>query len=165
MKKVSVVIPVHNGADKLRKTVNAILMQSYQNIEVILVENFSSDNSLDICQQIARNDERVKVLQSFDKGTTYARKKGILSSGGDYITFSDQDDSYIDKYSIEKMCHAIQTDNSEICQFGFYITKGLGRKKKMYAESPHRVVSADIAVKEEMKGLFFCFTTAHRPCD
>ncbi len=160
MKKVSVVIPVHNGADKLRKTVNAILMQSYQNIEVVLVENFSSDNSLDICQQIARNDERVKVLQSFDKGTTYARKKGILSSGGDYITFSDQDDSYIDKYSIEKMCHAIQTDNSEICQFGFYITKGLGRKKKMYAESPHRVVSADIAVKEEMKGLFFCFTTA-----
>ena len=159
MEKVSVVIPVHNGADKLAKTVNAVLNQSYDNIEVVLVENFSADNSLEVCNGLARTDARVKVFQSFDKGTTYARKKGILCATGDYITFSDQDDSYIDKYSIEKMCQAIRTDNTELCQFGFYVTKGFGQKKKMYAVSPTKIVNADIARKEELKGLFFCFTT------
>lgn len=160
MEKVSIIIPVHNGADKLTKTVNALLKQSYQNIEIVLVENFSSDNSLEVCQTLSQSDERVKVLQSFDKGTTYARKKGILNASGEYITFSDQDDSYIDRYSIEKMYQYIKADNSEICQFGFYVTKGLGRKKKMYADYPHKIVQRDTAIKEELKGLFFCFTTA-----
>ncbi|MBQ7521758.1 MAG: glycosyltransferase family 2 protein, partial [Clostridia bacterium] len=86
MEKVSIIIPVHNGADKLTKTVNALLKQSYQNIEIVLVENFSSDNSLEVCQTLSQSDERVKVLQSFDKGTTYARKKGILNASGEYIT-------------------------------------------------------------------------------
>ena len=106
--KVSIIIPVHNGANKLEKTVMQILNQSYQNIEVILVENFSVDNSLEVCKRLAEKDSRVKVFQSFDKGTTFARKKGILSATGSYITFSDQDDNYISKYSIEKMYNTIK---------------------------------------------------------
>ena len=159
MDKISVVIPVHNGADKITKTVKALLGQSYPNTEIILVENFSKDNSLAVCQTLAEENERVKVFQSFDRGTTYARKKGILSATGDYITFSDQDDSYSNKQSLEKMYQAITTDNSEICQFGYYITKGFGMKKKLYAECGHKIVSRDAAINEELKGLFFCFKT------
>lgn len=89
MIKVSVVIPVHNGAKYIGKCVNGILNQSLKDIEIVLVENFSNDNSLNICNKLAKKDSRVSVFQSFDKGTSFARKRGVLECKGKYITFSD----------------------------------------------------------------------------
>ena len=158
--KVSVVIPVHNGATKLAKTVRQILHQTYKNIEVILVENFSTDNSLALCHAIAEKDSRVKVFQSFEKGTTYARKKGILSSTGQYITFSDQDDSYINKYSIEKMYNTIKNDNVQICQFAYYVNHGFGIRRKMCFCDKDKILSYDEFLHTEFKGLFEYYITA-----
>ena len=87
MIKVSVVIPVHNGAKYIGKCVDGILNQSLKDIEVVLVENFSNDNSLNLCNKLAKKDSRVSVFQSFDKGTSFARKKGVLECKGKYITF------------------------------------------------------------------------------
>ena len=161
--KVSIVIPVHNGAGKLEKTVKQILKQSYKNIEVVLVENFSEDNSLEICNALSQYDSRVKVFQSFERGTTYARKKGILSATGDYITFSDQDDSYINRYSIENMYNTIKGDNSDVCQFGFYLSYGFGYRKKWISDKQHRIIPYEDLMKNELKGLFLCFDTAISP--
>ncbi len=158
--KVSIIIPVHNGANKLEKTVMQILNQSYQNIEVILVENFSVDNSLEVCKRLAEKDSRVKVFQSFDKGTTFARKKGILSATGSYITFSDQDDNYISKYSIEKMYNTIKKDNVQICQFSYYVNHGFGIKRKMCFCDEDKILPYDEFIQTEFKGLFEYYITA-----
>ena len=104
----------------LKKTVNGILKQSYKNLELILVENASQDNSLLLCKNLSEKDSRVIVLQCKDRWTSLARKAGILAAKGKYIVFSDQDDAYVSKNSLEKMVRAIEEDNVQICQFGYY---------------------------------------------
>ena len=81
---VSVVIPVHNGEKYINNIANRVLRQSLRKIELILVENYSEDNSLKACKALADNDDRVTVLQSFDRGTSFARKKGIEAARGKY---------------------------------------------------------------------------------
>ncbi len=102
MDLLSVIIPVHNGEKYIKKTVVQILKQSYKHIELILVENFSKDRSLKICQELAVHDDRIQVLTCTEPGTSMARKRGILEARGKYIVFSDQDDSYINEYALEK---------------------------------------------------------------
>ncbi len=118
--KVSVIIPVHNGSRYIQKTAKGILAQDYENIELILVENFSSDKSLELCEQLKQADKRVIVVQSTERGTSLARKKGVETATGKYIIFSDQDDEYISKSSISKMQKAISDDNAQITQFNYY---------------------------------------------
>ena len=86
---LSVVIPVHNGENYIKKIANRILNQSLKDIELILVENFSTDKSLEVCKSIAEKDNRVVVSQCFKKGTSFARKKGIELASGKYTFFCD----------------------------------------------------------------------------
>lgn len=72
---VSVIIPVHNGARFIEKTCRCILNQYLRDLELILVENHSKDDSLKVCNRIKELDSRVRVLQSFEIGTSFARKK------------------------------------------------------------------------------------------
>ncbi|MDO4333566.1 MAG: glycosyltransferase family A protein [Eubacteriales bacterium] len=114
MDKISVVVPVHNGRRFLRKTIRGILNQDYKNLEVILVENFSEDNSLELCRDIQKEDDRVLVVTSEERGTSLARKKGVENASGKYILFSDQDDYYVSKSSIRKMHDAIVEDDVQV---------------------------------------------------
>lgn len=150
MIKVSVVIPVHNGAKYIGKCVNGILNQSLKDIEVVLVENFSNDNSLNICNKLAKKDSRVSVFQSFDKGTSFARKKGVLECKGKYITFSDQDDRYINKYALENMYNEIVKNESQICEFGHYKEYNPLFKKKV--EKSSNIYTGKEIFNEGLKG-------------
>lgn len=150
MIKVSVVIPVHNGAKYIGKCVNCILNQSLKDIEVVLVENFSNDNSLNICNKLAKKDSRVSVFQSFDKGTSFARKKGVLECKGKYITFSDQDDRYINKYALENMYNEIVKNESQICEFGHYKEYNPLFKKKV--EKSSNIYTGKEIFNEGLKG-------------
>ena len=104
---VSVVIPVHNGEKYIKKCVNQILKQTLSQIEVILVENFSEDSSLEICKELSKQDDRVRLFQSFKRGTSFARKLGVQKAKGLYITFSDQDDKYCTRKALELMYNTI----------------------------------------------------------
>lgn len=117
---LTVVIPVHNGARYIEKTVEGVLCQSIKALEIILVENFSADDSWHICKKLQARDTRVIALQSEKRGTNYARQKGILRAKGKYITFSDQDDRYIDTHALQHMVEAIAEDGTDACQFGNY---------------------------------------------
>ncbi len=79
---VSVVIPVHNGEKYIKKCVNQILKQTLSQIEVILVENFSEDSSLEICKELSKQDDRVRLIQSFKRGTSFARKLVVQQAKG-----------------------------------------------------------------------------------
>ena len=122
MPKVSVIIPVYNGAKKLPKTVKQILNQDYRDLELILVENGSTDNSWQVCQSLSHIDARVRAMQS-EPSTILARKAGVMTAKGRYILFSDCDDRYINNQAISSMVRKAEETNADIVQFGNYICK------------------------------------------
>jgi len=94
--KVSVIIPIYNAKTVLRKTIQSVINQSYHNLEIILVNDCSSDSSLAICQQFARKDNRIIVVDKLkNEGVDYARFSGLEVATGDFITFLDADDRFL----------------------------------------------------------------------
>ena len=98
MKKniITVIIPVYNSEKYLEKTIKSILEQTYNNYEIILIDNGSTDNSAEICKKYQEKDKRVKVYIQSKKGVSNARNMGIEKATGGVICFVDSDD-YIKK--------------------------------------------------------------------
>ena len=110
MKKLSIIVPVYNAEKYIEKCASCILEQSYQNIELILVNDGSKDNSLELCKSIAEKDDRVKVFSKENGGAASARNLGIKNATGDYIGFCDADDFH-DKDSFETMIRIMEEQN------------------------------------------------------
>lgn len=106
MKKVSIIIPIYNSSKYLDECINSVIKQSYKNLEIILVNDKSTDDSLSIINSY--NDKRIKVI-NLDKnqGVSIARNKGVEVATGDYICFLDSDD-YWNLKKIEKQVKFIK---------------------------------------------------------
>jgi len=109
MPKISVVVPVYNAARYLRQCVESILAQTLDNIELILVDDGSTDASGKICDEYARKDERVSVGHQDNGGEMAARAAGVRSSHGNWLCFVDADDT-IKKDALETMAGYITDD-------------------------------------------------------
>lgn len=96
MKKISVIIPVYNIVDYLQECVESVLNQTYKNLEIIIVDDGSTDGSGELCDRLAKPDNRVIVIHKENGGLSDARNAGIEHATGDYISFIDGDD-YIDR--------------------------------------------------------------------
>ena len=92
MDKISVIVPVWNAHEYLKRCVDSILGQTYQNLEVLLVDDGSSDDSLAICEAYAEKDERIRVFHKENGGQASARNYALERATGDYIGFVDNDD-------------------------------------------------------------------------
>lgn len=92
MKKISVVVPIYNEEKHLNRCIESILAQSFNDWELILVDDGSEDGSIEICEDYARKDSRIKVIHQQNKGYSGARNTGILVAEGKYIIFVDGDD-------------------------------------------------------------------------
>ena len=100
MKKVSVIIPVHNSSKYIQECINSVINQTYKNLEIIVIDDKSTDNSVEIIKSI--RDKRIKSIELKENvGAALARNKGIELSTGDYICFLDSDDYWYHK-KIEK---------------------------------------------------------------
>ena len=119
-KKVSVVVPIYNTMNYLSKCVDSICKQTYRNLEILLVDDGSTDESLKLCEYLAKNDSRIKVIHQNNKGLAEARNTGIEKAIGDYICFVDSDD-YIEKSMIETLLKAIEKNSADVCEGSFYI--------------------------------------------
>lgn len=97
---ISIIVPVYNCEKYLNECLNSIINQTYSNLEIILVDDGSKDNSGAICDKYAENDKRVKVFHSKNHGVSFTRNFGIKHANGEYIGFVDADD-YIDKRMFE----------------------------------------------------------------
>ena len=95
MPKVSIVVPVHNTEKYLQACVDSLTMQSLTDIEILLIENCSTDNSLALCHKIAQSDSRIKVFSIDKADLSTARNEGVKLSTGDYIGFVDSDDTIL----------------------------------------------------------------------
>lgn len=98
---ISVIVPVYNVEEYLPKCVNSIIGQSFTSLELILVDDGSTDRSLEICNEYLQKDARIKVIHKENGGVTSARKAGLLQAVGEYVTYVDGDD-WLDReaYSI-----------------------------------------------------------------
>lgn len=95
---ISVIVPVYNVEKYLKQCVNSIIKQTYTNIEIILIDDGSTDNSAHICDEFAQIDPRIKVFHKANGGLSSARNEGIKKSKGKYLTFIDSDDDISEDY-------------------------------------------------------------------
>lgn len=118
MKKVSVIIPIYNVEKYLKTCLDSIVQQTYDNLEVILVNDGSTDNSLKICSHY-KEKYNWKLIDKKNGGLSSARNAGLDQMTGDYIFFLDSDD-WIEKNIIEKMVFDLEKTNSDIAECGIY---------------------------------------------
>ena len=122
--KISVIVSIYNIEKYIARAVESICTQTYKNLEIILVDDGSTDNSGKICDEFAKKDTRIKVLHKENGGLSSARNEGIKIVTGDYIAFVDGDD-WIDTSMYEDMLKAIQTYDADIAICNY---KAVGRE-------------------------------------
>lgn len=121
-KLVSIIVPVFNCEAYLDKCLNSILNQSYTNLEIILVDDGSTDNSGIICDKFSELDSRVRVIHKDNQGVAIARNTGIKCSNGIYIGFVDSDD-FLESTMYEKMINQMDNNNADLVMCNYYILK------------------------------------------
>lgn len=123
MDLISVIVPEYNVEPYVAKCIESIQNQSYQHLEIILVDDGSTDDSGDICDQYAAYDDRIKVIHQANGGVSAARNIGIEIANGEYIAFVDSDD-YIGLTVYEDMLHLLKENNLDIIEFTAFRDKG-----------------------------------------
>lgn len=125
--KLSIILPVYNGEEYIEQTINLLINATYRNIELLLIDDGSKDNSLKICKKYETSDHRVKVYHKENEGVAAARNYGMAHATGDYIAFCDQDDE-ISSQMYEKMMKRIIKDGSQAAICGTCRKKRNGEK-------------------------------------
>lgn len=131
MHTVSIIVPVYNMGDKIEKCVNSLRNQTYENIEIILIDDGSKDNSLKICNNIASSDDRIKVFHTENRGSGPARNYGIEKSTGKYLYFPDADDC-IEPYAISHLVEKMTDSGCDLIVFGFQAVDSEGNISKTH---------------------------------
>lgn len=126
---ISVVVPIYNTSKTIERCVNSILMQTYKNLEIILVDDGSTDNSLEICKKLQEKDSRIIVVSGKNQGVSAARNIGINRASGDYIAFVDSDD-YIKPEMYERLINIAQKNNVQLVFCNYEEFDGQGNKKR-----------------------------------
>lgn len=146
---VSVVVPVYNVAEYLRRCVDSILSQSYTNLDIILVDDGSTDESGKIADEYAQSDDRITVIHKKNGGLSDARNAGTRVAKGRYIFYLDSDD-YILSDAIALLLQFAQSNDCDIVQGGFYYLysdKMLFDKKYGVAGATEAVITKTEALK------------------
>ena len=111
--KISVIVPIYNVENYLRRCVDSILKSTYENLEIILVDDGSTDECPTICDDYAKKDPRIKVIHKKNGGLSDARNKGLDIATGEYISFIDSDD-YIESSMFQRIFEAISTKDVDL---------------------------------------------------
>ena len=117
LKLLSVIIPAYNTEKYLEKCVDSVVNQTYKNIEIIIVDDGSSDSTPQICDELAAKYHNIKVIHQSNQGSSKTRENGLNASTGEYIAFIDSDD-YIDLTAYEKAIKVLEENDCDMVQFG-----------------------------------------------
>lgn len=119
MKKISIIIPVYNAEKTLDRCLSSIMNSKYENYEIILIDDGSTDNSVSIITDYANENNRIKVVSQSNCGPSEARNRGLRLAEGDIISFVDSDDYVRDDY-LEQLVKAFDEQNADVVFFEFY---------------------------------------------
>ncbi|MBR3280624.1 MAG: glycosyltransferase family 2 protein [Clostridia bacterium] len=115
---VSIIVPAFNSQNTIKKCIESIINQNYKNIEIIIVNDGSKDNTKIICEKIVKNKDNVKLINIDNKGVANARNIGIANSSGEYIMFVDSDDHILPNY-IEIMVNNLKDNSIVVCGINY----------------------------------------------
>ena len=151
MKKLSVIVPVYNVEKYLERCVNSIINQTYTNLEIILVDDGSTDRSGVMCDDYAKSDLRIQVIHKVNGGLSDARNAGIEASTGEYLAFIDSDD-YIDSTMFQEMIVALEGTGSDVALCNYECVDEEG---KLLPENSQevRVVSEELTSEQALDKL------------
>lgn len=143
---VSIIVPVYNVQQWLNKCIDSLISQSYKNIEVLLINDGSTDRSGEICDEYSRTDSRIKVIHISNNGQSVARNKGLHISKGEYVLFIDSDDYLCDREIIKKFVNIL---NNSKCDFIYtsYCRFNDGNENEITEILPINLTNKDIENK------------------
>lgn len=126
MDKISIIVPIYNVERYLEKCIQSLVSQSFINLEIILINDGSTDNCINICKKYEEIDKRIKIIDKINEGVSATRNKGLAVATGDFIAFVDPDD-WIDKNMLENMHSRLVKNSGDICICNYY--KEIGEKR------------------------------------
>ena len=143
---VSIIVPVYNVQQWLNKCIDSLISQSYKNIEVLLINDGSTDRSGEICDEYSSKDSRIKVIHISNNGQSVARNKGLHISKGEYVLFIDSDDYLCDREIIKKFVNIL---NNSKCDFIYtsYCRFNDGNENEITEILPINLTNKDIENK------------------
>jgi len=147
---ISIIVPVYNVEQYLDKCMESIVHQTYKNIEIILIDDGSTDNSSEKCDDWAEKDNRIIVIHKENGGVSSARNRGLKEAKGRYIGFVDPDD-YIDKDMYRKMYEEIQKDNIDFVFCDFNVIS-FDKKKK-----DSEINKCSVEIMDKYQAFLECF--------
>lgn len=141
MKKamVTVVVPIYNVECYLDRCMQSIVNQTYNNLEIILVDDGSKDSCPQLCDEWANKDSRVKVIHKKNAGLGMARNTGMENATGEYICFFDSDD-YVELDTIEKAYNLAKEYDADIVTYGYSVVNKMGIVEKTYIPNVEQLV-------------------------
>lgn len=128
---ISVIIPIYNAEKYLEKCIESILIQTYKDFELILVDDGSKDNSGKICNEYAEKDSRIRVIHKKNAGVSAARNTGIENAKGEFIAFVDSDD-WLEKNSLKILHREITEQNADLAAGSFERITRKGRQRHTF---------------------------------
>lgn len=157
---ISVIVPIYNVSNYLNRCLDSILNQSYKKLQIVLVDDGSTDASKDICDVYASKDERVEVIHKPNEGLVSARKAGLEKSTGKYIGFVDGDD-YIDFMMYERLETVIRSHNADIVHSDFFSEDGLHNSGMYKGNNNDEFVIEVNSLEKRIQLLNDCFLDKH----
>lgn len=142
LKKVSIIVPVYNASKTVEECLFSIINQTYTNLEILIINDGSTDNSLDICKQLLEKDERIMLFDKKNEGVSKTRNYGISKTSGDYICFVDSDDFISDTY-IHDFIKDIEKEKADFVSCTYAIISNKHKKKQK--ESDKLYIYEDIS--------------------
>ncbi len=119
MAKISVIIPVFNVEEYLEQCLESVINQTLKDIEIILIDDGSTDSSINICEKYRKNDNRIKFIAQKNQGSGAARNRGLDTANGEFVIFLDSDDFYPESDILETLYNKAKEHNVKICGGSF----------------------------------------------
>jgi len=156
-KKVSIIVPIYNCQQYLKECLDSIINQTYNNIEIILIDDGSTDNSIVMCKYYKKIDSRIILKSHTNRGLSITRNVGLKIATGEYIVFVDADD-YIEKTYVEELYNAIEKGKNDMAVCGYtliyhfskYAVKKLfNEKKEDYSKKNNNIEEVIFLLEEK----------------
>lgn len=152
--KVSIIIPLYNSENKISGCLNSAMNQTERDIEIIVVNDGSTDKSGDICDELSGNDDRVTVIHQSNKGAGPARNKGLELAKGEYLYFLDSDDR-MEPNLVEENLQLLSQFNTDVLIFGYTkVEIGPGKTVEVKTRLKEKRLQSKQEIKEHLCGIF-----------
>lgn len=153
---VSIIIPAYNSEKYLSQCLNSVIKQSYKDIEIIVINDGSTDGTRLICEKYKAKDARIVVINKNNGGISSARNTGVKNANGSYIMFLDSDD-YLSSKCVEECVKLMMSQNVEMIKYSYWKTKYCFRKKYNYATQSKIAISKKDYRKMIYENIFYSY--------